>query len=280
MAEIEVRIDDHIIQYTKSNSRWYQVNNAKHHSPDDKLWSVTTILSQVIPKPFLNAYNQKQFTMLFMEALGIDMPYENTLKTNYSKASEGKRPDRIRFTFDGLLGDALTYVRNNVGADAKEKAEWGTQAHDIIAKYLKGEGVEELLFDVDDPVRNSVRSFQDWHNNEGKNFQVFSNLVEKTIYHPTVRYAGTADAIFEDKNTGELSIVDWKTGFVGKDAQYQISALATAWNTHYEESSRITTGYIIQLPRDDRGYKIHKIDNLEDLGNKFIHAVLWHEEIQ
>ena len=280
MAETEVRIDEHITQHTKAGNRWYQVDNAQHHSPDDKLWSVTTILSKLYPKQFLTAYNQKQFTMLFMEALGIDMPYENTLKAKYSKYSDDERPDRIQFTFDGLLGDVLTRVRNGVGGDAKQKAEWGTQAHDIIAKYLKGEQVEEILFDVDDPVRNSVRSFQNWHNNEGKDFQVFSNLVEKTIYHPTVRYAGTADAIFADKKTGKMSIVDWKTGFVGKEAEYQVGALASAWNRQHDEDSYITTGYIIELPRDDRNYKIHPVDRLEELGHAFITASQWHEELQ
>ena len=280
MAETEVRIDEHITQHSKAGNRWYQVDNSAQHAPNDKLWSVTTILSKLYPKQFLAAYNQKQFTMLFMEALGIDMPYENTLKATYSKAQEGKRPDYIRFTYDGYLGDTLTHVRNNVGADARQKAAWGTQAHDIIAKYLRGEQVEEILFGVDNPVRNSVRSFQDWHNNEGKDMIVYNNLVEKTIYHPAIRYAGTADAIFADKNTGEMSIVDWKTGFVSKEAQYQVAALAAAWNTHYEEASRITTGYIIELPRDDRSYKIHRVDNLEALGSTFIHAVLWHEELQ
>lgn len=274
-------IDKNITRYTNNSTRWYQHTNAEFHSPTDKLWSVTTILGKTIPKVWLKAYDQKQLIMLLLEGLGIDMPYENTLKATYSK-NKDNRPDRISFSFDGLLGDVLTNVRNNVGADSKQKANWGTQAHDIVAKYLKGEHVEEKLFDVDTPVRNSVRSFQDWHNNEGKSFVVLNNLIEKTVYHKTERFAGTADAILADKETGELFIVDWKTGFVGNEARYQVAALAAAWNSHYayEPESKITKGYIIQLPRDDRKYTIHTVKNMESLGTAFISAVTWHEELQ
>ena len=264
------KINEFIDRYDASEGRYYTVKNDPLLDPMEKLFSVTNILSKTASKPQLDSYKKKQILTAVLEELAPDMLYEATLKSTCSKA-KGQRPDYTKFSFEGNLGDVFTRIRDNSDKDMKQKGEWGTLAHDIVADYLKGDDIEIKKQDQDQEVITAVENFQDWLSNEGKDILWPPHHIEETIYHPVEKYAGTADAIAIEND--EYIVIDWKTGFVSAESKLQIAALAGAWNYH-NPRAKITRGYVIQIPRDqNKKYQIYSVENLEEVYEGFLNAV-------
>ena len=265
-----IEIDLYIDRHDTAEGRYYTVKNDPLINANEKLWSVTTILDRTASKSSLDNYKKKQMLVALLEEFAPEIPYAATLKSAYGKAT-GERPDYIKFTFDGNLGDVFTRIRNNSENDMKQKGEWGSLAHEIVAEYLQGKNIETKLQEQEQEVKTSVLNFQDWLSNEGKNIHWQPANIEKTVYHPVEKFAGTADAIgIEDD---EYIVIDWKTGYAGTESKLQIAALAGAWNYH-NPRAKITRGYVVQIPREkEQPYKIFPVNNLEEIYEGFLNAV-------
>jgi hypothetical protein len=121
-----------------------------------------------------------------------------------------------------IAGQAYTEAEINQHCQAaryayKEKrdeaAGYGTQAHDIIERFLKegywpeGRGWNQLPFEV----ANSLVLFANWWKEAGLTIVDPERDVERYVYDLKYGYGGTADLLARDKQ-GRYWLIDWKTG--------------------------------------------------------------------
>lgn len=76
---------------------------------------------------------------------------------------------------------------------------------------------------------------------------------ETTIYDDTMHLAGTYDALFRETSSGQLIVVDWKSGkYVYESYKYQLS--------FYGKNTTARMGYIVRPSDNKRGYSVTKVD--------------------
>jgi hypothetical protein len=265
----------------KNPSRRYYM----HGDSDDRYWSITTITSGTMPKNELMGYKIKQIFSGILQHFAPDIEYSNTLSTNYRKFKNYfKRPDYVELDYKGNIGDVFTDVRNSMNKDSESKAELGSLAHDAIARYLQNKDIEDDMNNAPKEVIQSIKNFQSWQANEGKEFIFDPDEVEVTIFHKDAPYAGTADAMAvytTQDNKFERVIIDWKTGYVGQEAFFQVAALAGAYNSwKADPKNHIKKAFVVQLPRETTGYTIHEVDNIQELYTTFLHAADFFDNLQ
>jgi len=117
-----------------------------------------------------------------------------------------------------FYGEAASY---NAARQITEKsAEEGTLIHEITEKFLVGENPE-----IPAEINPAIAAFLNFL--EEKNIQVDKEFVEKRIFHPEHRYAGTIDTLA--LIDGKFGVLDIKTSqAIYRDYNLQTSAYIEA----------------------------------------------------
>ncbi|MFA5636230.1 MAG: hypothetical protein WC977_10025 [Anaerovoracaceae bacterium] len=124
-------------------------------------------------------------------------------------------------SWEGLpRDDAIKRIKSEYRRQWSAKAEIGSAAHHQIATWLAtlDDGPPTIELDESLPLLSAAMAF-------------VGDRVEKvgasevTIWNHTYQYAGTADALVR-LNTGEIAIVDWKTGRIYPETILQLTAYA------------------------------------------------------
>jgi hypothetical protein len=161
--------------------------------------------------------------------------------------------------FENWLKD----VGHNADVIARKAAEEGTQTHDAIEHYLKGEKIQWI-----DDNGNSKYSLEVWK--MILKFHEFWNtykpvLIESEIhlFSDKFEYAGTCDLVVEINN--ERWLLDIKTSnSLHRSHDLQLAAYTQAWNENFAE--KIDRIGIVWLKSSKRG---------EDKSNKKIQGKGW-----
>jgi hypothetical protein len=123
------------------------------------------------------------------------------------------KPALYRFYGEATSFGAAKEITEN---SAKE----GSLIHEIVEKYLIGEQPE-----IPAEIRPALITFLDFF--ENKNINVDKEFVEKRIFHPVHRYAGTIDALA--LIDGKFGVLDIKTSqAIYRDYSLQTSAYIEA----------------------------------------------------
>ena len=144
----------------------------------------------------------------------------------------------------------LKDVGHNADVIARKAADEGTQVHDAIEKYLKGEKIqwlnEEGYSNYSMDVWKLILKFHDfWTTHK-------PTLIESEIhlFSDQYKYAGTCDLVVEIDNVRWL--LDIKTSnSIHTSMDLQLAAYAQAWNETFEE--KIEKTGIIWLKSSKRG---------------------------
>lgn len=107
-------------------------------------------------------------------------------------------------TLDALLDAA----RNNWRDVRDTAADTGSQIHDLIEKYIKHG--RDSVGNIPDEVAHGFLAFLEWEKANGVTWLES----ERTIFHPTLYYAGTLDAVcvIKDPVLGERTyVIDFKS---------------------------------------------------------------------
>lgn len=125
-------------------------------------------------------------------------------------------------------------------AKRDEAADIGTQAHNWIESFLKGENPE---WPENPHVRNSCEAAVKWI--ESHHWETVE--IEKQIYHPGYGYAGILDWwVLID---GVPSIPDWKTSkYIYSSYRYQTAAYLKA--VELETGERIQDRWILRIDKN------------------------------
>lgn len=144
----------------------------------------------------------------------------------------------------------LKDVGHNADIIAKKAADEGTQVHDAIEKYLKGEKIqwlnEEGYSNYSMDVWKLILKFHDFWTTYKP------TLIESEIhlFSDQYKYAGTCDLVVEIDNVRWL--LDIKTSnSIHTSMDLQLAAYAQAWNETFEE--KIEKTGIIWLKSSKRG---------------------------
>ena len=144
----------------------------------------------------------------------------------------------------------LKDVGHNVDVIARKAADEGTQVHDAIEKYLKGEKIqwlnEEGYSNYSMDVWKLILKFHDFWTTYKP------TLIENEIhlFSDQYKYAGTCDLVVEIDNVRWL--LDIKTSnSIHTSMDLQLAAYAQAWNETFEE--KIEKTGIIWLKSSKRG---------------------------
>ncbi len=117
-----------------------------------------------------------------------------------------------------FYGEAASYkaAKEITENSAKE----GTLIHEIVEKFLVGEKPE-----IPAAIKPAIESFLNFL--KERNINVKGEFVEKRIFHPVQRYAGTIDALAEID--GKFGVLDIKTSqAIYRDYNLQTSAYIEA----------------------------------------------------
>ncbi|MEK7478328.1 MAG: hypothetical protein AAB626_00190 [Patescibacteria group bacterium] len=102
----------------------------------------------------------------------------------------------------------------------ENSAKEGTLIHEVVEKIMVGDSVE-----IPENIKPAVDAFIDFF--EKTNIHVEKDMVEKRIFHPTHKYAGTIDALA--LIDGKFGVLDIKTSqSIYRDYNLQTSAYIEA----------------------------------------------------
>jgi len=117
-----------------------------------------------------------------------------------------------------FYGEAASY--NAAKEITENSAKEGTLIHEIVEKIMVGENPE-----VPAAIQPAINAFLEFLNQ--KNIQVDKEFVEKRIFHPAHRYAGTIDTLA--LVDGKFGVLDIKTSqAIYRDYNLQTSAYIEA----------------------------------------------------
>lgn len=230
----------------KDSSRFYDIDGV------GRLPSVTTILS-VISKPGLMNWQSKHGAL---KALNV-----------MQKVLE-KSP-YIHDAIKAELGDNFFKDGNSLAAEA---ADYGTRAHGIIEKVLKGEIRQEeaIIMAGAEPVEKAIQAFLKWWNDN--DFQVLKS--ESIVYSGKFQYAGTCDVIL--KNDEGIILGDFKTSR-SIWPEYSLQTVAYKYAAEEMSGQKIQKVMIFRFGKDG-SFQDYTVPNLKhpDLFDRFIDAKrLW-----
>lgn len=138
-----------------------------------------------------------------------------------------------------------------------DKANFGNAVHRIIAEWLDHPTLEITNVSTDHiNYLTGAIAFLNEHASRVIH-------VETTVYNRTYEYAGTVDLIAKMK-TGELAVIDWKTGGIYPTYALQLVAYMNAERIatvdgRLSQLPRLSVGYAVQLPGDGT-YKAHRVN--------------------
>lgn len=238
----------------RGNSRFYVVEGDVRVDGLE-LPSVTTILG-IVGKPALIPWANKQGRLAVYEAL---------------------RPQVGQVLTEELLDQALEQARKRPDKVRDDAADYGTQAHIIIEKLLKGESPE-----IPEALAPMIQSFRRFL----AETDLTVELSERMVYSATHRYAGTIDAVgwrywTYIKPDGQLDrypvrvAIDWKTSNgIWPEMALQVAAYARAWSEMTGEM--VTEAWIIRFGKDKPEFEAKQVRDVEGAFQAFLAAkTLW-----
>ena len=212
---------DEISRVTKRTRRHYVVHG-------EEVPSVTTVL-KLWPKPALYMWYAKRGREAVAEYLSEYLGEPISM---------------------GLLENAVAEAKTAPQRDAKEAADLGTMAHELISMELAGHKVT-----VPPELDSVMRSFHDWQHDE------HLTLVDTETAVYADNYAGTIDALFKRDN-GSFLLVDWKTSKQIYSPEYdvQVHSYVDAISESVKGSVEIE-GQIIRLGKEEPEFEVKTLDN-------------------
>jgi hypothetical protein len=146
--------------------------------------------------------------------------------------------------------------------------DFGNRVHEALEAILGADKMGVEYF-VDPDLEESTYNITEWLASHEYNVLDF----EVTVYHPEMLYAGKVDCVAE--RGGNISLFDWKTGGLYKNAQVQLAGYAMA----YKEITGIepTAAWVLRSNRQT--FEAARVGNLDaaKLAFKSLHAakVAW-----
>jgi len=141
-----------------------------------------------------------------------------------------------------FYGEAASYkaAKEITENSAKE----GTLIHEIVEKMMVGENPE-----IPEAIAPAIKGFKDFF--ESRNIIVEKEFVEKRIFHPQHRYAGTIDTLA--LIDGKFGVLDIKTSqAIYRDFNLQTSAYIEAL---LEELPSLETRWILRIDQVKKCFK-------------------------
>lgn len=237
------------IDQGRYKDRYYTVSGDPRISEDQRLPSVTTVLS-IISKPALIPWATNTALASVREVLVAQLAKEPVWAVNEETidtwiAEARKRPDTVR----------------------DEAADLGTRAHIYIDRLLRGGELLELTPDIEP----SINAFWAWYEATGLD----AEITEYPLYSLTYLYAGTLDA--RATRDGRKVILDWKTS----SGIYDEMALQAAayWNADGEMTGEWADEvWIIRFPKkvEKKPFEARKVADPQAAFRGFTSALdLW-----
>ena len=123
----------------------------------------------------------------------------------------------------------------------REAGEWGTELHEAIGLYLKGEEIS-----ISSRSAPMLHSFTEWKERSG--FKPLMIEPEEPMISSLWGYQGTFDAVGELDD--ELVVADWKTSArIYPEYGLQLAAYANLWNEAHNHKKHIKTGLIVRIDK-------------------------------
>lgn len=169
-----------------------------------------------------------------------------TAERAYDQADEWLHLDR---------GDALRFLKAAHIEKRDTAASAGTLLHSVAERVISGLDLTRAIEDVELPPHlwPAAERIAAWWADAGLDVV----LVERTVFHHDLAYAGTLDALVRDA-TGEHFILDLKTQGYPDPAKWRLQLAAYAhadhWvddDDHFEPMPRADRGIVLWIPRDD-----------------------------
>ncbi len=153
----------------------------------------------------------------------------------------------------GTEGIDYKAVRDNAG-------DIGTLAHYLILCDIRGEKPDTSEYspqDVD-KAETCLLKYWEWR----KTNPIKPILVEHPLVSEQYRYGGTLDCFAQREDTGELVLVDFKTGkAIYSEYFYQLAAYE---NLLAEAGHRFDKTMVLRIGRDEaEGFEVRDIGNLD-----------------
>lgn len=136
----------------------------------------------------------------------------------------------------------------------REAGEWGSELHDSISQYLKGEEV-----DVSSRCAPMLHAFSEWKERSG--FVPLAVEPEEPLKSALYGFRGTFDAI--GTLDGELVVCDWKSSSrIYPDYGLQLAAYAQLWEEAHPKE-KIRTGFIVRIDKKSCKVQVKGFYNLK-----------------
>lgn len=181
------------------------------------------------------------------------MPHINSVKDK-----DGNEIPSVTEILAIIAKPELFYWYGKNGWDKCEKikqdaGEWGTELHDSISQYLKGEEVR-----VSSRSAPMLHAFSEWK--ERNHFHPLEVEPEKPYISSLYNFRGTFDAVGE--LGGELVVADWKTSSkIYHEYGLQLAAYAQLWQEQHL-NDKIRTGVIVRIDKKTSKVQIKLFYNL------------------
>lgn len=131
-------------------------------------------------------------------------------------------------------GEALNF--KTAQETTQKSAEEGTSIHEVSEALLLGQKP-----DIPPPIKPAIEAFMEFM--ENKNIQTAPEYVERRIFHPEHRYAGTIDAMA--LIDGKFGVLDIKTSQgIYRDYNLQTSAYIEALKNQF---THLQTRWILRI---------------------------------
>jgi hypothetical protein len=219
---------------------------------DKKVESVTGICQRGVPKPQLINWL-------------VNTPMNEVKRLINEKLDMGEQLDRA------MLERIFATAKKKPDTFKDEGALVGSVVHGLIEDYLNN---KKIPTQSDKAVVNCWNLFLDWWNKQ----EYKTVHIEKKIYSAKYNYAGTLDLVVKDKNN-KLVLIDIKTSnHVTFDYFLQLNAYKSAYEE--ETAKKISSAFVVRLPKKDSNIEIKQIPLNKKLFNAFLGAKYLMEQME
>jgi hypothetical protein len=233
-------------KYALENGIVLSYHDDKHmyYVNDKKVESVTGICQRGVPKPQLINWL-------------VNTPMNEVKRLINEKLDMGEQLDRA------MLERIFATAKKKPDTFKDEGALVGSVVHGLIEDYLNN---KKIPTQSDKAVVNCWNLFLDWWNKQ----EYKTVHIEKKIYSAKYNYAGTLDLVVKDKNN-KLVLIDIKTSnHVTFDYFLQLNAYKSAYEE--ETAKKISSAFVVRLPKKDSNIEIKQIPLNKKLFNAFLGA--------